>query len=108
MIQVPRITLGTFLNTNEEEVKNTVIYAVEHAGHRHIDTASAYCNEKGIGDAIQDLLKREELFITTKLYVADHRPEDVAKAARLSLSLLQLDYINLYHYPFAIRCTFFS
>lgn len=92
MIQVPRITLGSFLNTNEE-VKNTVIYAVEHAGYRHIDTASAYCNEKGIGDAIQDLLKRkvvkrEELFITTKLHVADHRPEDVAKAARLSLSLL--------------------
>ena len=52
------------------------------------------------------VVKREELFITTKLHVADHRPEDVAKAARLSRSLLQVDYIDLYlvHYPFAMKC----
>lgn len=110
MEKVERIALGTFLNTDEKEVKKSIIYAVEKAGYRRIDTAAVYDNEKAVGKAIKDLIKRkvvkrEELFITTKLHNKDHHPSDVAKAARLSLKNLQLDYIDLYlvHYPFAMQ-----
>ena len=110
MEKVPKIALGTFLITNEKEVKKTITFAVEKAGYRRIDTASVYDNEKAIGKALKDLfkrkvVKREELFITTKLHNKDHYPSDVAKAARLSLKNLQLDYIDLYliHYPFSMQ-----
>ena len=110
MEPVPRVALGTFLITDEKVVKHAIKYAIEVCGYRHIDTASIYRNEKLIGDVLHEILsegkiKREELFITSKLSVFDHRPEDVAKAARQSLSDLQCGYIDLYlnHFPFAFK-----
>jgi diketogulonate reductase-like aldo/keto reductase len=93
----PQIGLGTFLSTEGDTVK--VVYeAIVTNGYRHIDTASIYQNEEAIGEALQQAfkagIKREEVFITTKLW-QDER-EDVEGALRRSLKKLQLDYIDLY------------
>eukprot|EP00958_Prasinococcus_capsulatus_P012284 scaffold1220_cov376-Prasinococcus_capsulatus_cf.AAC.11 len=85
--------------------------AVKHAvrsGCRHIDCAKVYGNEEYVGTAIKQLIdegtvKREELFVTSKLWNDCHHPSEVEKACRLSLSRLGLDYLDLYliHWPVA-------
>lgn len=84
-------------------------YAID-CGYRHIDCAFVYGNEKEIGNALKDIInsgkvKREELFITTKLWNTCHRPDLVIPACKGSLERLQLDYIDLYlvHWPFAYK-----
>lgn len=88
----------TFLSPSEEcEI------AVEHAikcGYRLIDTAVAYKNHRAVGNAIkkcinEGVVKREDLFITTKLWITDWKSENVKKSVRKSLEELQLDYIDL-------------
>ena len=77
------------------------------AGFRHIDCAERYRNEREVGDALQDVpageIEREDLFITTKLWNTNHRPERVNPAFDGSLDRLRLDYLDLYliHTPFA-------
>ncbi len=88
---------------------NVTIQAVYDAiasGYRSIDTASAYQNEASVGEAItraisDGLVKREELFITTKLWVQDYGEESAKRAFEKSLKLLKLDYLDLYlfHQP---------
>ena len=79
-------------------------------GFRHFDCAERYRNEEKVGVAIQEVLKsgkvrREDLFITTKLWNTNHRPERVAPAFEASCRRLQLDYIDCYliHTPFAFQ-----
>ena len=77
--------------------------AVETAiktGYRHIDTATAYKNERAVGNAVQKcikegIIKREDIFITTKLWVTDWKAENVRKSIAQSLIDLQTDYIDL-------------
>lgn len=72
-------------------------------GYRSIDTASAYQNEKAVGDAIKESgVNRKDLFVTTKLWIADNGYEKTKKAFETSMNKLQLDYLDLYliHQPY--------
>jgi diketogulonate reductase-like aldo/keto reductase len=80
------------------------------AGFRHLDCAERYRNEEAVGDAIQEALKtatleRDDLFVTTKLWNTNHRPERVKRAFDASRERLQIDYVDCYliHTPFAFR-----
>lgn len=99
---IPAIGLGTW-QSSEEEVYNAVLTAIK-TGYRHIDTASAYGNEKAVGKAIADSgIPRSELFVTTKLAPIDAiHPE---QAIDVSLKKLGLDYVDLYlmHWPVALN-----
>ncbi|XP_045457682.1 aldo-keto reductase AKR2E4-like [Melitaea cinxia] len=113
---IPSFGLGTWLGfkdkglpvqTSSESVVKAVEAAID-AGYRHIDTARIYDTEAEVGKAvnkkIQDgVVKREDLFITTKLWNDKHAREDVVPALRESLARLNLDYVDLYliHWPFA-------
>ncbi|XP_053617227.1 aldo-keto reductase AKR2E4-like [Plodia interpunctella] len=99
---IPTLALGTY-STNESDranMRQTIIDAIE-AGYRHIDTASLYKNEEEIGQGIADvikkgLVKREDLFITTKLWNDKHAFDQVVPALKESLKRLGLDYVDLY------------
>ena len=83
------------------ETKDAVVSAL-NIGYRHIDTAAAYNNEEAVGEAIRESgIKREELFITTKLWNQAMREHKVMEAFELSLKKLGLDYVDLYliHWP---------
>jgi len=104
----PIIGLGTYLS-KRNDVYDAVIEAIR-IGYRHIDCASVYGNEAEIGEALKFVLengivRRDELFITSKLWNSDHAPEQVEAAIRKSLNRLQLDYLDLYlmHWPIAFK-----
>ncbi|XP_071831733.1 aldo-keto reductase 1B-like isoform X2 [Apostichopus japonicus] len=106
--QIPLLGLGTFQSTSDD-VKEVIKTAVG-IGYRHIDTARAYRNETEIGGAIKELIdtgviKRTDIFVTTKLRGTFHRPENVEHALKLSLEALQLEYVDLYlmHSPMALE-----
>lgn len=95
-VKIPKMGLGTWQTQDGEVAYNAVLWALE-AGYRHIDTAMAYGNEASVGRAIKDSgVKREEIFVTTKL-PAECKGYEVAKECfEKSLSALGLDYIDLY------------
>jgi diketogulonate reductase-like aldo/keto reductase len=100
-IEIPQFGLGVYLTKAESECVNAVTWALE-AGYRHIDTAKAYHNEKEVGEAVRNSgIKREEIFITTKLWNSDHGYETTLKAFDSSLKTLDTKYIDLYliHWP---------
>lgn len=103
--KIPCIGFGTWQSTDGDEAYNAVLSALKN-GYRHIDTAAAYGNEESVGRAINDFLsqsgiKREELFVTTKLWNDDHGYESTKKAIETSLKKLNLTYFDLYliHWP---------
>jgi 2,5-diketo-D-gluconate reductase A len=100
-VKMPILGFGVFQITNEAQCEQAVIDAI-HTGYRLIDTAMSYHNEEAVGRAIKKCgVKREELFITTKLWLADAGYEKTMKAFETSLKKLGLDYLDLYliHQP---------
>ena len=100
-VMMPAVGFGVY-QIPVDETEEIVNKALE-VGYRMFDTASAYFNEEQVGKAIaSSAIKREELFITTKLWVQDYEYEDALKAFDLSLHKLGLDYIDLYllHKPY--------
>ncbi|XP_066290544.1 aldo-keto reductase family 1 member B1-like isoform X1 [Branchiostoma lanceolatum] len=96
---MPLLGLGTWQSTSEQVI-NAVKTAID-AGYRHIDTAWVYGNEKDVGQAIKEKIaegkiKREDVFVTTKLFYTFHRPERVREAMMQSIGRLGLDYVDLY------------
>lgn len=93
-IEIPKLGLGTWL-LNDEQAAQAVRDAVS-LGYRHIDTAQAYMNEAGIGEAIRSCgVAREELFITTKVAAEAKNYDAVKQSIHESLTKLGLDYIDL-------------
>lgn len=101
-VEMPLLGFGVFQVPDAAECEKVVSEALD-AGYRLIDTAAAYFNEEAVGKAIaRSGIKREELFITTKLWIQDAGYENTPKAFRTSLDKLGLDYLDLYliHQPF--------
>jgi diketogulonate reductase-like aldo/keto reductase len=101
-VEMPILGFGVFQMNDPKECEQAV-YDALMAGYRLIDTAASYLNEEAVGRAIKRSgVPREELFITTKLWVQDAGYESTKKAFAKSLERLQLDYLDLYliHQPF--------
>ena len=98
---MPLLGLGTWQTGDGRPVEDAVRWALD-AGYRHIDTASIYGNETGVGNAIKASgIPRDEIFVTTKVWNEDLRRGTVEEAMHKSLERLQLDAVDLYliHWP---------
>ena len=101
-IKMPQAGFGVFQVKDQEECTRVVLDAID-AGYRLIDTAQSYGNEEAVGKAIQlSSVLREELFITTKVWISNYGYENAKASVEESLKKLQLDYIDLVllHQPF--------
>src|SRR5271167_3157185 len=106
--QIPALGFGTLIA--DLAVTITATRDALDAGFRHFDCAERYGNEREVGTALQAGLAaggiaREDIFVTTKLWNSNHRPERVGAAFEASLERLQLSYLDLYliHTPFAFQ-----
>ena len=100
--EIPSIGFGTFLILADGSTYDAVSKALEF-GVRHIDTAAAYFNEDEVGRAVKDSeIDREDVWITSKMWLQDYKYEDAKKAIDISLKKLQTDYMDLYllHQPY--------
>jgi 2,5-diketo-D-gluconate reductase A len=101
---IPQFGFGVFLVLPGEAAE--AVSTALQAGYRHIDTAQGYQNEREVGEAVaKSGLARGEVFLTTKLGNADHRPADARRAFEASLAALGTDYVDLYliHWPLPTR-----
>src|ERR1700723_1487464 len=105
---MPVLGFGTLIP--DAATLTSAVRAALEAGFRHFDCAERYRNEREVGDTLQAGLAasgnaREELFVTTKLWNSNHRPERVEPAFEASLERLGLDYLDLYliHTPYAFQ-----
>lgn len=99
-VQIPQLGFGTFQVPPEQTAQ--AVHTALAAGYRSIDTAAVYRNESGVGEAIASSgLRRDELFVTTKLWNSDHGYDEALRALDASLDKLALDYVDLYliHWP---------
>lgn len=99
---IPQIGFGVFLIPNDGSTYKAVKKALD-AGYRHIDTAAAYFNEEEVGRAVKDSgIKREEIFVTSKLWLQDYGYKAAKKGLDASLKRLNLEYLDLYllHQPY--------
>ena len=98
-LEMPSIGLGTY----KLKSKEALVHAIMNAGYLHIDNAMRYKNEEVVGEALAECFdlgkKREDLFITTKIFYKQYN--DVEGAIRETLNKLKLDYVDLYliHWP---------
>ena len=101
-VEIPALGFGVWQIEDEETCVNAVVNAIE-TGYRMIDTASIYMNEKAVGNAIlKSGIQRNNMFVTSKLWVQDHGYENAKRAFQRTLDRLQLDYLDMYllHWPF--------
>ena len=101
-VRMPMVGYGVFQIDDQKVCQQAVSDALE-VGYRHIDTAATYMNEEAVGAAIRESgIKREELFVVTKLWVQDHGDEATLRAFDRSMKKLGLDYLDLYliHKPY--------
>ena len=101
-LEMPILGFGVFQVNALKLCEQSVLDAID-TGYRSIDTAASYMNEEAVGNAIKKSgIAREELFITTKLWVSDAGYENTLKAFERSLNKLQLNYLDLYliHQPY--------
>lgn len=101
-VLIPAVGFGVFMVPNDGPTYEVTLTALK-AGYRHIDTAAAYMNESDVGKAIKDSgIDRQEIFITSKLWLQDYGYENAKMGIENSLRLLQVDYIDLYllHQPY--------
>lgn len=100
-VKMPLLGFGVYMMTDLEECEKSVLHAIE-MGYRLLDTSSAYFNEEAVGRAIKKSgIPREELFVTTKLWIQDAGYENAKAGFETSLQKLGLDYLDLYliHQP---------
>uniref|UniRef100_A0A671LE86 alcohol dehydrogenase (NADP(+)) n=1 Tax=Sinocyclocheilus anshuiensis TaxID=1608454 RepID=A0A671LE86_9TELE len=107
--KMPLVGLGTW-KSEPGQVKQAVIWALQ-SGYRHIDCAPIYGNEPEIGEAFQEMMgpekgiRREDVFVTSKLWNTKHYPDDVEPSLLKTLKDLKLEYLDLYliHWPCAFQ-----
>lgn len=93
-VTIPKLGLGTWF-INNKDVKNVVVDAI-HTGYRHIDTASAYRNEGGVGEGIREAgIRRQDIFVTTKLSAGAKTYKKAVSSIDASLKRMKLDYVDL-------------
>lgn len=100
--KIPAVGFGVFMIPNDGPTYDAVLAALR-AGYRHIDTAAAYFNESDVGKAVKDSgIPREEIFITSKLWLQDYGYEAAKRGLADSLEKLQMEYVDLYllHQPY--------
>ena len=94
-VEIPMLGLGVYQIPEYNAAKNAVLTALE-TGYRLIDTAQGYMNEEAVGDAIKESgIPREEIFITTKLWIQDFSYDGAIRGTELSMKRLGVDYIDL-------------
>lgn len=100
-VKIPCVGFGTWQSPEGDVAANAVRTALE-TGYRHIDTAAVYGNERSVGRGIRESgIRREEIFVTSKLWNSEHGYETTLRAFDRTLEDLQLDYLDLYliHWP---------
>ena len=102
-VKMPYFGLGVYLSKDGKEVIDAIKWAVE-SGYRHIDTASIYKNEEGVGEGIKQCgIAREDLFVVSKVWNSDQGYDTTLRAFEASLERLDMEYLDLYlvHWPVA-------